>query len=393
MPSAWEKSVKRWLAADLIDAATAQRIRAFEARQGETQRLRWPILLALGLGGLLLGAGVLLFVAAHWDELSPAARFTLVLLLVAIFHVGGAAAAEHFPQLSTMLHAVGTACLGAGIFLAAQIFNLEEHWPSGILLWGIGALLGWLLLRDWVQPTLAALLIPAWLAGEWSLAREGYGGGEQILAEGLLLLGFTYLSARTSGRDSTFRRAMTVIGWIAIIPCTFFVLFSSQAYRELWGSYFGIPLPYIPFGVRFFGWIIAVGGPLLLAYAWRGRAVWTNMAATAWVLVLGTMHVRADEAGESLTSYTWNQLGPYVWCAAGAIGLIAWGIYEKRKERINLGVLGFAVTVLCFYYANVMDKLGRSASLIGLGLIFLVGGWSLEKTRRRLVARLKETPE
>jgi len=33
-----------------------------------------------------------------------------------------------------------------------------------------------------------------------------------------------------------------------------------------------------------------------------------------------------------------------------------------------------------------MDRLGRSASLVGLGLLFLGGGWALERTRRRLVA-------
>jgi hypothetical protein len=36
-----------------------------------------------------------------------------------------------------------------------------------------------------------------------------------------------------------------------------------------------------------------------------------------------------------------------------------------------------------------MDKLGRSASLVGLGLLFLLGGWLLEKTRRRLMERLQ----
>ena len=63
---------------------------------------------------------------------------------------------------------------------------------------------------------------------------------------------------------------------------------------------------------------------------------------------------------------------------------------EARKERINLGVAGFALTVLIFYFSNVMDKLGRSASLIGLGLLFLLGGWLLERTRRQLVARLEK---
>jgi hypothetical protein len=68
--------------------------------------------------------------------------------------------------------------------------------------------------------------------------------------------------------------------------------------------------------------------------------------------------------------------------------LIVWGILERRSERINLGVAGFAITLLVFYFSSVMDRLGRSASLVGLGLLFLGGGWALEQGRRRLVARV-----
>jgi hypothetical protein len=35
-----------------------------------------------------------------------------------------------------------------------------------------------------------------------------------------------------------------------------------------------------------------------------------------------------------------------------------------------------------------MDKLGRSVALIGFGVIFLIGGYELEKLRRKLVARV-----
>jgi len=58
-------------------------------------------------------------------------------------------------------------------------------------------------------------------------------------------------------------------------------------------------------------------------------------------------------------------------------------------ERINLGIVGFGLTILVSYFSSVMDKLDRSASLIGLGLLFLLLGWFLEKLRRRLVARVE----
>jgi uncharacterized membrane protein len=126
---------------------------------------------------------------------------------------------------------------------------------------------------------------------------------------------------------------------------------------------------------------------LLIAWRLRGRAVWLNIIAALWVIVLGTTggHSADHESGMRIF---WSEIGPYLMWAIGSVGLIAWGLKEARKERINLGVTGFALTVLAFYFSTVMDKLGRSASLIGMGALFLLGGWLIEKTRRRLVAKL-----
>jgi len=85
----------------------------------------------------------MLFVAAHWDELPPTARFTLVLSMVAVFHLAGALSAEKYSALATTFHGIGTASLGGAIFLSAQIFNLHENWATGVLLWAIGAVVGY----------------------------------------------------------------------------------------------------------------------------------------------------------------------------------------------------------------------------------------------------------
>jgi hypothetical protein len=79
----------------------------------------------------------------------------------------------------------------------------------------------------------------------------------------------------------------------------------------------------------------------------------------------------------------------YPWWALGALGLAAWGVREARSERINMASAIFACTVLVFYFSEVMDKLGRSASLVGLGIVFLAGGWALERVRRRLVLQTR----
>jgi uncharacterized membrane protein len=127
---------------------------------------------------------------------------------------------------------------------------------------------------------------------------------------------------------------------------------------------------------------MAFGLPLLAAFFLRGKAAVWNLGYGAWVYLVGVLDDRTTFETVSLQAL----------CALASIGLVVWGLQENRRERINLGVAGFAITIIVFYFSNVMDKLGRSASLVGFGLLFLLGGWQLEKVRRRLVARTKIAP-
>ena len=381
MTDALNKRLDRWISAGVMDANTAARIRAFEESERSKEGLRWPVLLALGLGAVLLCAGVLLFVAAHWDELSPAWRFTLVLMLAGLFPIAGALTMDRFPALAATFYAIGTICVGAGIFLTAQIFNLQEHWPSGILLWSIGALASWLILRQWPQSVLLALLVPAWLAGEWQARMEGYASCGRLILDGLLLLSLTYLTARTGAEDSVLRRALAWIGGISLLPLAILAFVEDRELLWFWRG-----CPEVPEMVRVFGWIIGVGAPLLLAFVLRRKAAWVNALSAVWVLIIGTFHSVDSATAGPLRIYGWSTLGPYFWAGLGALGLISWGLLERRRERINLGVAGFALTIVIFYFSDVTDKLGRAVSLIGLGVLFLFGGWALERARRKLVA-------
>ena len=367
----WEDHLRQWTAEGLIEPAISERIRAYEAQRDQAQGLRWPVLLAIGLGGLLLCAGVLLFVAAHWDALSPSIRFALVLALVAIFHAGGAAT-ERFSALSVTLHAVGTVSLGAGIFLTGQIFHLQEHWPAGLMLWALGAWIAWGLLRDWPQAALAALLTPAWLCAEWIEATRSISGSEKMMLHGLLLLAISYFTAITRGNESSVRKSLTWIGALTLFPLAASVPVAGS-FAWTVPSALGIEL-YI------LAWALFVIVPLAVAWRLRGSGVWMNFIAALWVIALGatSQSFRGDV-----------NVAAYAGWAVGSVGLMAWGLREERKVWINVGVAGFGLTVLFFYFSNVMDKLGRSASLIGLGLLFLLGGWLLERLRRRLVAQLE----
>jgi uncharacterized membrane protein len=379
---AWQKPLQRWLDAGLIDAAAATRISDFEQERETHSGRRWPVLLAWIFGGLLLCAGVLLFVAAHWDRLAPGSRFSLVLLMVLVFHLAGALLQDRASVLAIVLHAVGTVTLGAGIFLAGQIFHLQEHWPGGVMLWAAGALIAWALLRDSIQMALAAVLTPMWLAGEWMVATEHVLGGERILAVGLWLLALVYLSARSPERDTPTRRFLTWTGGLALLPLTSFIITSRQFE---WNR----DDPAIPAGLVVLGWIVALSAPLMLAVLLRRRDAWPVAIGGAWAVLLAMAAgaIESDYSGNAVT-FDWHEIATYALCALGSLLMAWWGLVEGRRERINLGVLGFGLTVVFFYFANLMDKLERSLSLMVLGLLFLVGGYLLERARRTLISKL-----
>jgi hypothetical protein len=303
------------------------------------------------------------------------------LLLVGLFHVSGAIISDRFPALSTTLHTVGTVALGAGIFLAGQIFHLQEHWPGGVMLWALGAWVAWGLLRQWPQAALVSLLTPIWLGAEWIEATNGWRDSGKILAEGMLLLDITYLTSVLPEKETPVRKALVWIGGLGLIPSVLAVISSGTFAMQH-------PIP-MSRSFQMAGWAAALVLPLVLAFYLRRTSFWPNLIAALWVLTLGATSFPDSAGSEDLLRSVWRQLGPYLLCGLGSIGCIAWGLKEARKERINLGIAGFALTVLVFYFSNVMDKLDRAVSLTGMGVLFLLGGWLLEKMRRRLMARLE----
>jgi uncharacterized membrane protein len=375
-----ERRLERWLAAGLIDAVTADRIRAFEAALERRAGKSLPVALALGFGGLLVAAGILLFVAANWDQMSPALRTAAVLALVGAFHAGGAFAASRFEALATTLHAIGTIALGAGIFLAGQIFNLNEHWPTGVLLWAAGAWAGWWLLRDWPQLALAAILTPLWLNGEWAALRISDGWRVAAPEVGWFVLALAYLTVererlpRASERTLFWLGALLLPGYAIGMAVEAAMRFDRpSAYTSSFQSW-TMPVTNTQLAVA---WIVAVAVPLAAAAVLRRRAVWLNAAGALWAVALVNVHV--------LHSRLWM----YPWLAVGCLGLAIWGLRERRAALVNFAAAGFALTVMAFYFETVMTKMGRSASLIGLGVLFLVGGYLLERLRRRMVGNLK----
>jgi len=383
-----EPFLKRWQSAGLLDADAATRIRAYEAVKGRPSGMAWQVRVALILGGILLASGIILFVSAHWDEVGPAWRYTVVMLMVAAFHISGAMARQRFHALSTMLHAVGTIATGAAIALVGHIFNIQEHWPAAILLWAIAALAGWILLRDEAQQTLTLLLFPAWLISEWSYAADNHVGVTVYIGRFLVAWSALYL---TVFLDSPRRIVRGILFASAAIASVVGIVITLDSWRS-WSA----TQTFLPFHMRFWGWTLIAALPLFFSLFQLRKSSIPVLAGIAFALALPwcthtwTQHY---PMGPNVGSYnrTDPNLAAYALVAAFCVFLIWWGVRQVSPALVNLAIVGFGATVAWFYFSDLLDKMDRSLGLIGLGILFLVGGWVLEKTRRTLLAQMAQS--
>ena len=349
-----EKYLVRWAGAGLLDDAAAARIREFESTQAAPEKTRWAASIAWGLGALLIGVGVISFVASNWEGMSPEARMLLIVLMTMGFHVA-AAFFSNSPSLRLALHGVGTACLGAGIALAGEVFHLASDWNGWMLLWAIGAAIGYWLIRDWLQLLLVALLVPLWLSAEYNVrASQSY----HLLPllcfwTGLVLL---YFLSRY--------KPLVWLGGLGLIPMTVVLLFLGDnrfgqhrhtQVEDYWAFLFVIAILSL-LGYRVFnGW---------------------NIRGFSAIAAVALISFGAFEVGGWML---------YFVLGIAYAALSAWGVAEQRVELVNVGIVGFAITVLSFYKSHAMTLLDSSIGLISLGLLMLGGGFALEKLRRKLV--------
>ena len=370
----WQATLQRWQAARLIDSETAAKIVAFEAQPPDTERLQWPLLIALAFGGIALGAGILLLIAAHWDSLGTAARSTAVISMVIVLHGAGIATRDS-PRFRGLFHVLGSVAFGAAIFLLNEIFHRNSAWQHEMSLWAATTAVAWWLLRDTGQIALLALLAPVAVGGEYiEYFANRSQWGDKWMAVWIAMIALDYLGATLPGAglqneklpeaSSPARAALVWMGGIALLPALAMAGF-SVGLRET------PPLEHL---------VAALLIATVLALLLRRKDSWINLLLLTLTLAISVARSGTNTADVPILLYLL-----YV---VGAAGLVWWGVRENHRERVNFGVAGFALTVLCFYISNIFDKFGRAESLIGFGVFLLGGGWVLERVRRRLVANL-----
>lgn len=386
-----EKFLSRWQSAGLLDSQAATRIRAWEEEQKHPSLpprtgpgLAWQGVFALILGGILLATGIILFCSAHWETISPGLRFTLLVAMVTAVHVAGGMVRERSHAFCIALHATGTVATCSAIVVASNIFAVEDHWPAAVLMFSVAALAGWALLRDQAHQAITLLLIPAWIFLEIGYYTQHNIGQVPYLGRFLFVWAIFYL---TMLPDSTRK----TVHWILFSAAALAAAAGVEMMTVGWTSYSSTQT-FIAFGTRLWAWAVIAAVPLAIA-AFRGHwgliplvSAISLAIALPWCTRLTVEHVVAGTVTRTEPNMAAQSL-----TAAFTIFLIGWGMRRISRSLVNLGMAGFALVIAWFYFSNLYGKVGRALFLIGLGVLFLAGGWALEVWRRRLLARMRDT--
>jgi len=150
-----------WVSEDLITPEQRQRLREYYHLDQLEQRAGGAFaLILLVLGGILIGLGVISFVAANWSLIPRSVRALVALgLMIGLQVAGYRLLSSPRARLGTALLVMGELCLGASIGLMAQWFQVSGSLDGLFASWGLGVLAVAYGLRHTPSGVLALLLL------------------------------------------------------------------------------------------------------------------------------------------------------------------------------------------------------------------------------------------
>lgn len=360
--------------------------RRIEARAGSSRLIATITI----LGSILIGVGVLLFIAANWAAIPKAVKLLMIFgILIGTYGTGYFLrfGKGSYPKLGAALIFLGTIMFGAAIFLIAQIYHISAHYPNGVLIWGVGILpLVYVLrFRSVLILTLAVLCL--WFDMELTYHMD-LGEHMSILAlvminllAGLLLwmLGLAH-AARESYKELA--GPYLVFGMIITLAAGFVFTFELPRHISLAAPQL---MPYF-YGAS----VLGLASLILFTAAPEKERGWvpeSTLLLIGMATVFGLVrffpgpYQFVDDGAKLAFLVAANSI-----FLAVVIGIVLLGYVRKRPAYINIGLVFFVVFVCARYFDFFWKFLPRSIFFIVGGCILLAGGAAMERKRRMIMA-------
>ncbi len=162
--------IDRWRGDGLVSEDQANAILdLYETpRQSSARQQSLAIYVLLGIAAVFVGLALLLLIGYNWEALPAAIKLILILGTV----TGTYAVAfwlrygQNAKLFSELVFFLGSLFYGAAIWLIAQIFHLNAHYPDGFWWWAFGVLPIALCMDTLLLHLLVTLLLSIWVGTE-----------------------------------------------------------------------------------------------------------------------------------------------------------------------------------------------------------------------------------
>lgn len=161
---------EHWRSAGLLSAEQGRRILELYESPEESARRREGrgSFVLVSLSVFLVGLAALLLIGYNWNGLNQYLKVAIVLTAVAGTHGCGLLLRNKWnaPKLAEVVFFLGCLFYGSGIWLIAQAFHLDAHYPDGLWWWALGVLPFAMFVETKLLHFLYAALLAAWAGCE-----------------------------------------------------------------------------------------------------------------------------------------------------------------------------------------------------------------------------------
>jgi uncharacterized membrane protein len=347
-----------WLNEGLIAAEQAEIIR--RRYQAPEQGSAWGRIIFISIGAILFGLGVILLFAYNWEKMPKFAKLAAIILALPAAHGTGFWLRRPAGRSRTAgegLHLAGTMFFGAGIWLVAQIYHIDEHYPNAFFIWSLGALsLAWAL-PSISHALVAGLLLLLWNGFEAFDFRNPHLLSPFIILAGLMPLAWIYRSRVLLA--ATIAAFMLMLAFSAATvggDPAFLLVFLSACILIAAGSLVrrkgGFPGSGPVFS--FIGYLVYLTALFVLSFFHRGTGLFT---------------VNFDDLQEAVYFYTFS---------AAAFGVLIWSFWaavQQKKPaaadfRIDASGVLLALLIVVLNTLGVLELKGWAGAAV-FNLIFL----------------------
>ena len=388
------RALEIWREAGLLDPPKVEELKRYLGEREPTEKSSRGITVFASIGAVLIGLGLILFVASHWAGMGPLARFVTLLLTYGLIVAVALVTEKHrLENVASAVWFLATLSLGANIFLLGQIFHFSLTFWQGPFLWMVGTLaMGYATqsrLHAWLAIPLAILTL-GWIgsATGWSfddqieflISSDGLGPLFPLVGLGLVSLAFL-----TRRNEHWQFATLTWMVWGALLVAVPLVL--STIHPKIYDRLFEIDLAVTQ-------WLTIAGLAALIGLA-MGFGMFRSQRDRALLLIIANfvsvLLVQGAHDASWLASILRGRIPFFVYglCVFGISLLVIWsGLQAANRHIVNVGVGAASVIILVQYFSWTFRLLDRSVAFVLGGIVLIAMTIFIENKRRQWLARI-----